>query len=115
VGAHQMWEGAPARLAGRYTELKRTASACRLARPVWLMETGNILIQVLAALCLSLIPTAVIMWLARVLIPAGEAQLTDAYFQVTPLPEIALHLTAYAFITGWVSTVVTSLLQCLFI
>jgi hypothetical protein len=34
---------------------------------------------------------------------------------VTPLPEIVLYLTAYAFITGWTSVVVTSVLQCLFI
>ena len=31
VGSHEMWEGAPARLAGRCTELKRTAKACQYA------------------------------------------------------------------------------------
>ncbi len=31
VGSHEMWEGAPARLSGRCTELKRTANACRYA------------------------------------------------------------------------------------
>ena len=115
VGAHEMWEGAPARLGGRYTELKRPASVDRHASPIWLLETANILMQVLAVLCLNLIPTAVILWLARGLIPAGEAELSDAYFKVTPLPEIVLHLTAYAFITGWASVVVMSVLQCLFI
>ena len=31
VGEHEMWEGAPARLSGRCTELKRTAIACQYA------------------------------------------------------------------------------------
>jgi non-ribosomal peptide synthetase-like protein len=115
VGAHEMWEGAPARLGGRYTELKRPARVDRRASPIWLLETANILFQVLAVLCLNLIPTAVILWLARGLIPAGEAELSDAYFKVTPLPEIVLHLSAYAFITGWASVVVMSVLQCLII
>ncbi|MGB6993388.1 MAG: AMP-binding protein, partial [Thermoanaerobaculia bacterium] len=33
VGAEEMWEGAPARFAGRCTELKRTANHCRYALP----------------------------------------------------------------------------------
>ena len=35
--------------------------------------------------------------------------------QVTPLPEIAWHLALYAFVTSWVTIVVTSVLGCLFI
>src|SRR5262249_18546577 len=115
VGAHEMWEGAPARLSGRHTQLKRTARACRQASPSWLLETGNILMQVLVFLCLNLVPTSAILWLASDLIPAGATELSGAYLRVTPLSEIALHLALYAFISGWASVVVTSVLQCLFI
>jgi hypothetical protein len=38
VGSQEMWEGAPARLSGRCTELKRTASICRYAHPIWLLD-----------------------------------------------------------------------------
>src|SRR5262245_2825758 len=115
VGSQEMWSGAPARLNGRCTELKRTAEVCRYASPIWLLETANIVMQIFHFLCLNLVPTAVILWLARGLIPAGEAELSNAYFRVTPLPEIALHLTLFAFIVGWASVVVTSVLDCLFI
>jgi len=131
VGSQEMWEGAPARLSGRFTKLKRTAKTCRYAYPIWLLETLNILMQVFIFFCLSVVPTAAILWLARGFIPAGEAELSGAsfttfvpggntelppnYFIVTPLYEIAGHLTLYAFITTWVAVVVTSLLGCLFI
>jgi non-ribosomal peptide synthetase-like protein len=115
TGANEMWEGAPARLAGRYTHLQRAASACGPAPPTRLLETANILMQVLAFLCLNLVPTAVILWLMRGLIPAGEARLANVYFQVTPLPEIALHLALYAIVSGWAIIVVTSALKCLFV
>ena len=115
VGSQQMWEGAPARLSGRCTELKRTAIACRYAYPIWLLETLNILMQIFISFWLSVVPAAAISWFARGLIPAGDAELSDAYFRVTPLSEIVWHLTLYAFITTWVVIVVTSLLGCLFI
>ncbi len=115
VGPQEMWEGAPARLSGRCTELKRTANTCRYAYPIWLLETLNILMQVFIFFWLSVVPTAAIFWFARGFIPAGEAELSDAYFRVTPLVEIVWHLTLYAFIATWVSVVVTSLLGCLFI
>jgi non-ribosomal peptide synthetase-like protein len=131
VGPREMWEGAPARLGGRCTELKRTAATCFYAYPIWLLETANILMQVGVFFCLNVFPTAVILWFARGFIPAGEAELSGAsftayvssgnteipanYFLVTPLYEIAWHLTLYAFITTWVTIVVTSLLGCLFI
>jgi non-ribosomal peptide synthetase-like protein len=115
VGSQEMWEGAPARLSGRCTELKRTASICRYAHPIWLLETLNILMQIGVFFLLSVVPTAVIVWLAGRLIPAGEAELSDAYFRATPLLEIVWHLTLYAFITTWVVIVVTSVLGCLFI
>lgn len=131
VGCEEMWEGAPARLSGRCTELKRTANVCRYARPIWLLETLNILMQIVIFFCLSVVPTAAILWFARGFIPAGEAELSGAsfttfapggnteipanYFMVTPLHEIVWNLTLYAFITAWVAIVVTSLLGCLFI
>jgi hypothetical protein len=46
VGPNEMWEAAPARLGGRYTELKRTAEASRYTYPVWLLETANIGMQI---------------------------------------------------------------------
>jgi non-ribosomal peptide synthetase-like protein len=115
VGSQEIWEGAPARRSGRCTELKRTADNCRYAHPMWLLETCNILMQVLIFFWLSVVPTAAILWFARYLIPAGDAELTDAYFRMTPLPEIVWQLTLYAFITTWVTIVVTSLLGCLFV
>jgi non-ribosomal peptide synthetase-like protein len=115
VGSEEMWEGAPARLSGGYTKLKRTADVCRYTSPIWLLETLNILMQVFLALVLSVIPIAVILWLARVYIPVGEAELSNEYFRVAPLWEIVWFLTLYTFITGWVTIVVTSLLSCVFI
>ena len=64
---------------------------------------------------LNLLPTSIILWLARGLIPEGEAELSGTYFSNAPLVEVALALTLYAFITGWASVVVTSVLDCLFI
>lgn len=131
VGSNEMWEGAPARLAGGYTELKRTANASRYKYPIWFLETANVLMQITIFFCLSVIPTAAILWFARGFIPVGEAELSGAafttftpgsdteipanYFLVTPLSQIVLSLTAYAFITAWLTVVVTSLLDCLFI
>ena len=115
VGSEEIWEGAPARLSGRCTELKRTANFCHYARPIWLLETLKILMHSFLFFCLSLLPIAVIVWVARGYIPAAEAELSSDYFSVTPLPEIVWHLASYAFITAWASIVVTSLLGCLFI
>jgi hypothetical protein len=101
VGSHEMWEGAPARRSGRCTELRRTANTCRYTRPIWLLETANVLMQIFIFFWLNLLPGSVILWLGRSLIPAGEAELADAYFKVAPLTEIAWQLTLYAFITTW--------------
>ena len=60
VGPHEMWEGAPARLAGRCTELKRTASACRYAQPIWLLEILSVLMQGFLNFWLSVAPTIAI-------------------------------------------------------
>lgn len=115
VGAHEMWEGAPARLTGRCTELARTARVCRYAQPVWLLETLNVLMQMFIFFWLSLLPAAVILWFARGFIPAGEAGLSDTYFQVTPLLEIVWQLALYAFISAWLGAIVLSVLTCLFV
>ena len=131
VGRDEMWEGAPARLAGRYTGLKRAARSCEYKQPNWVLEGLNILMQVVVFFCLNIVPTAVILWLARGFIPAGEAELSGAsftayvsagntdlpsnYFAVTPLLDIVSHLAAYAFVTTWFTVVVTSILVCLFI
>ena len=115
VGSQQMWEGAPARLRGRCTELKRTAIACQYAYPIWLLETLNVLMQIFLSFWLIVVPAATISWFARALIPAGNAELSGEYFRVTPLFEIVWQLTLYTFITTWVVVVVTSLLSCLFI
>ena len=108
VGSQEMWEGAPARLGGRCTELKRTASACRYACPTWVLETLNILMQIFITFWLIVVPTAAILWFATGLIPAGDAELSGEYFKVTPLFEIVWHLTLYAFITTGATVVVTS-------
>jgi hypothetical protein len=79
------------------------------------LETLNVLMQIFMFFWLNLLPTAAILWFARGLIPTGEAELSDAYFRVAPLHEIVWHLTLYAFISTWVTVVVTSLLGCLFI
>jgi non-ribosomal peptide synthetase-like protein len=115
VGSDEIWEGAPARLSGRCTELKRTANLCQYAHPIWLLETLKILMGGFLFFCLNLLPIAVIAWVARGYIPAGEAELSSDYFSITPLPEIVGHLTLYVFIAAWGSFVVTSLLGCLFI
>ena len=115
VGSQEIWEGAPARLSGRCTELKRTAIACQYTYPIWLLETLNVLMQIFLSFWLIVVPTAAIFWLARALVPAGEAELSGEYFRVTPLLEIVWHLTLYAFIATWVTIVVTSLLGSLFI
>ena len=64
VGAEEMWEGAPARRRGRCTELKRTAKHLPVRDPIWLLETLNILMQVVLDFCLLVVPTAAVAWLA---------------------------------------------------
>jgi non-ribosomal peptide synthetase-like protein len=115
VGPHEMWEGAPARFVGRCTGLTRTAETCRYAAPIPLLELGNLLMQIVVSFCLVVVPTAVILWLATDLLPAGNADLSDAYFRATPFFEIVGDLALYAFITTWVTLLVTSLLGALFV
>ncbi len=115
VGAHEVWEGAPARLTGRCTELRRTASVCRDAYPIWLLETCNVFMQIAVFSAISVVPAAMILWFARDFTPVADAAVPSNYLSVTPLYKIIGHLTLYTFITAWLTIVVTSLLGCLFI
>jgi hypothetical protein len=115
VGSKEMWEGAPARFSGRYTELKRTANSCRYAYPFWFMETLNILMQIFLDFCLLVVPTAAVTWFAVTFIPVGETGLASEYFKITPLHEIVWQMGLYAFITTWVTIVLISVLGCLFL
>ena len=81
VGSQEMWEGAPARLSGRCTELKRTANTCQYAYPIWLLETLNILMQVFIFFWLSVVPTAAILWFARSFISRWRRRAFRRIFQ----------------------------------
>lgn len=115
VGAEEMWEGAPARFAGRCTRLQRTADRCQYQLPPWAMETLNILMQVVLEICLLVLPTALITWLGATFIPSGGSAESADYFRVTPLPEIVWQIGLYAFATSWATIILISLLGCLFI
>ena len=115
IGPHEMWEGSPASLSGGYTELKRTAKMCQNNDPIWLLEALNILMQIVIYSGLYVVPTAAISWLARGFILAEGSEISDTFFRITPLPHIIWSITLYAFVTTWVTVVVTSLLGCLFI
>ncbi len=114
VGAHEIWEGAPARLSGRCTELRRTASSCRDAHPIWIFEACNVFMQIAVFAATSVVPAAAILWFARGLTPVLD-DVSSNYFSVTPLYEIIGYLALYTFITAWLTIVVTSVLGCLFI
>jgi non-ribosomal peptide synthetase-like protein len=115
VGPEEMWEGAPARFAGRCTELKRTANHCQYAFPFWFMETLNILMRVFLEFCLLVLPTAVVTWMATTFLPGGGTERAGDYFKVTPLQEIVWHMGLFAFITTWVTIVLISVLGCVFL
>ena len=115
VGPGEMWEGAPARFAGRYTELKRTANSCQNGLPLWFMETLNILMQVVLEFCLLVLPTSAVTWLATAFLPGGGTERAGEYFKVTPLQEIVWHMGLFAFITTWVTIVLISVLGCVFL
>jgi non-ribosomal peptide synthetase-like protein len=115
VGPHEMWEGAPARFEGRCTELKRTADALASRFPPWLLETGNILMQLCLEFCLMILPTAMISWIATTLLPARDTELAGEFFTSASLSEVVLHMGWYTFITSWLCIVVVSVLLCLFL
>jgi non-ribosomal peptide synthetase-like protein len=115
VGPEEMWQGAPARFCGRCTELKRTASSCHYLFPFWLLETLNILMQVVLEFCLLVLPTAAVSWWAVTFIFVGEAERASRYFEVTPLQEIVWRMGLYAFITTWLTLLLISVLGCVFL
>jgi non-ribosomal peptide synthetase-like protein len=115
VGVEEMWEGAPARCAGRCTRLARTAHASRDVHPIRLLEGLNLLMQIFISFWLGVVPATAILWLARDLIPADIGDFSGAYFMTTPLPEIVGRLILYGFVTTWLTIVVTSVLTCVFI
>ncbi|MGB5212902.1 MAG: AMP-binding protein [Anderseniella sp.] len=115
VGPQGIWEGAPARFSGRCTQLKRTASRCQYAHPIWSMEVLNILMQCVLDFFLMVVPLAGVAWFAESVIPIANNGLDSSYFNASPLYEIALHISLFAMITSWVTIVLTSLLTCLFL
>jgi non-ribosomal peptide synthetase-like protein len=115
VGPEQMWEGAPARCTGRCATLNRSASHCRSSVPSWFRETLNILMQVVLELCLLVLPTAIVTWLAVSIIPTGESERVAEYFKLTPLHEIVWQMGLFAFVTTWVTIVLISILGCVFL
>ena len=115
VGSNEMWEGAPARLTGRCTGLQRTAQRSQYSKPIWLLESLNIIMQICMDFVLSVIPGSVIFWAISSFIPMAEADLGSSYFKSMPMIDVTWHLALYAFASAWVTVVVTSLLGCLFI
>jgi non-ribosomal peptide synthetase-like protein len=115
VGPEEMWEGAPARFAGRCTELKRTANTCESRYPYWFMEALNILMQIFLELWLIVVPTAAVTWFASTFIPVRQTQFAGEFFKATPLHEIVWQMSLYSFVTTWVTIVLISILICLFL
>ena len=114
VGVQEVWGGSPARLAGHFTELKRTAKACEYKYPIWLLETGNVVMQVFISFWLNALPIAVIFWLTRGLILSGNTMYGD-HQDSASFFEIIWPLVLCGFVTTWLTLIVTSLLGCLFI
>jgi non-ribosomal peptide synthetase-like protein len=115
VGPNEVVEGAPAKITGRCAELERSARACEPRRPIWLLETYNLAMQIGLTLLLRGIPIAVILWLASRFLLAFEPAMSGADVGLSGLFEFIWHLAVYAFVTTWITTVVTSLLSCIFI
>jgi non-ribosomal peptide synthetase-like protein len=113
VGPGEMWEGAPARLSGRCTELKRTAKHCQYRKPFWFLETLNILMQTFFDFWLLVVPAAMVTWFASTFIPVGETERASEYFKVTPLGDIVWHMGLYTFVTTWITVVLISVLGSL--
>ncbi|HEY5885684.1 MAG TPA: TraX family protein [Pyrinomonadaceae bacterium] len=108
VGSQEIWEGAPARLTGRCIELNRTANTCQYNYPIWLLETVNIVMQQFVFFWLSAVPIAVIVWFASGFIFTENILTSGTFESLWPL-------MLDAFLTTWVTLVVTSVLDCLFI
>jgi non-ribosomal peptide synthetase-like protein len=115
VGPDEIWEGAPARFVGRCTELRRSSSGSRYARPFWLLETRNVLMQVGLEFVLQILPAAGVAWWAATFIFAEEARRAGRYLAAVPSPEVFWHMALYACVTGWITIVLTSVLGCLLV
>jgi non-ribosomal peptide synthetase-like protein len=115
VGPGEMWEGAPARFASRCTELRRTVNSCRGSSPSWMPEALNVLMQVALELCLLVLPTAAVTWWAATFLFGGAAERAASYFEEAPRLQLAWQIVLYAFVTTWITVVVTSVLACIFI
>jgi non-ribosomal peptide synthetase-like protein len=114
VGECEVWEGSPARLAGRCTKLKRTAKACEYKYPIWFLETANVLMQGFFSIWLNALPIAVIFFLTRGWFLSGNTMYGDHPESATFF-EIIWPLILCGFVTTWLTIVVTSLLGCIFI
>jgi non-ribosomal peptide synthetase-like protein len=115
VGPGEMWEGAPARFAGRCTELRRAANSCRPRLSPWLLEASNLLMQVAMDCCLLVLPTASVAWCMAAFLFGGDAERAGDLFKEAPRLELAWQMALYAFVTTWVTIVVTSVLGCVFL
>ena len=115
VGSNEIWEGSPAVLGGRCTQLKRTAGHCRYKLPVWVLEILNVFMQIFFEFCLVVAPIALVTWFATYFIPARETEMASDYFKITPMQEILWQMGLYAFFTTWVSVVLISVLGSLFL
>jgi hypothetical protein len=83
--------------------------------PGWFRETLNLALQVVLEICLLIVPTAVIAWLAATFLPVEESGRGAEYFNLTPLPEVIWSIGLYAFMTSWITLVAVSVLVCIFI
>ncbi len=115
VGEEEIWEGAPARRAGRCTGLKRTAGLSRYRLPLRLLEALNVLMQLALESFLVVLPTAAVGWGTATLTFAGEALGSGRTLQEAPLPHVVLQVGLYAFATAWLTIVLISVLGCVFL
>jgi hypothetical protein len=79
------------------------------------METFNLLMQVLLEVCLVVLPTAVLAWLAATFIPAANSAPSGDYFSEVSLLAMVGQITLFAVVTTWATIILISVLGCLFI
>jgi acetyltransferase-like isoleucine patch superfamily enzyme len=115
IGSQEVWEGAPARLTGRCISLKRTAKACEYTQPIWLLESLNVLTQIVVSFLIGAAPVAVILWFLGTYILPGEMSTFGSDLRAGPFLRLVWHLTLYTFATTWLAIVANSVLGCIFI
>ena len=71
--------------------------------------------QVALEFFVLILPTAAVGWWAATSLFVGAAQPGSRYFDVAARPEIIGHLGLYAFVTGWVTIVLISVVGCLLV